>query len=536
MISEQILADDYFRRQQHPEYQLTDQRMDSLWETVGKQVKDAMVDRFDIRELLAYIKKVPYKPSSYKDGGGVSTVHNAEKGVFVDEEHQRRYQQEFDRKHYEGRGELTLKKQRKRRFQSDEPLNDGYTGKPLKRDSSTHLDHVVSAKEIHDNQAVRLFMTDDERNDMATSDPNMVFTNSSLNHSKGEHDLRKWSKTKGKDGKTKGEHYGVNEEEAFKKNDEARSFVNSTIKKAKFKEVAGASHTRGMMVARSQMIGVIVYYASEIFTNEMKRYAKNWGAYNSIHERLSALKESAGRIKEAVQEKVVDLKSILKDVISAGIQGYVSGVVGTLVTALINTVATTVAKLGQVLQTGITSLVGVVKTWLTNPENLSREELVKDSVKTIGVSLSAVLGFVAEEAIKNALKPTALAPFSTAIGIVGGILVTGCLSGLIMYAVDHFTEIIAKVKDFIRITKKSSAQIKAEFEEALQKIDDAYQAVLQEIEEYYERLGRLQELAYDVLATASELLATSAKYAKASGVEDRKILKTSQQVDDYFLS
>ncbi|MNW41844.1 hypothetical protein D3C74_189980 [compost metagenome] len=156
---------------------------------------------------------------SYKNGGNVTTLHNAEKGIFANKADEDQYTEAFDRGNYE----KDFPKKRKLNFQTSIEITDDYTGKVLKKDGTTHLDHVISAKAIHSNNGARLYMNAEQRDEMATSERNLAWTDSSLNQSKNDKDLEQWMDRENKrsPGKTNAQHYEINREAAVKKNIEA---------------------------------------------------------------------------------------------------------------------------------------------------------------------------------------------------------------------------------------------------------------------------------------------------------------------------
>ena len=63
------------------------QLLDKYKETVGTTI----IQQFGLRPFF----------DNYKDGGNVTTLHNAETGVFANNQDAERYNQSFDRKNYE---------------------------------------------------------------------------------------------------------------------------------------------------------------------------------------------------------------------------------------------------------------------------------------------------------------------------------------------------------------------------------------------------------------------------------------------------
>ena len=222
------------------------QLLDKYKETVGTTI----IQQFGLGPFF----------DNYKDGGNVTTLHNAETGIFANNQDAERYNQSFDRKNYE----KDFPKKRKEKFKTNSEILDDYTGKNLAKDGTTHLDHVVSAKAIHDNNKARLYMDDEQRNVMATSDPNLAWTDSSLNQSKSDKDLNDWMDQRNRKNpdKTNADHYEVDRGAASKRHNEANEHINKTIKKAEVKyytkNVAATGADQGLRMAKKQALGMFL--------------------------------------------------------------------------------------------------------------------------------------------------------------------------------------------------------------------------------------------------------------------------------------
>ncbi|EAL9807218.1 hypothetical protein D0Y22_09235 [Campylobacter jejuni] len=196
--------------------------------------------------------------------------------------------------------------------------------------------------------------------------------------------------------------------------------------------------------------------------------------------------------------------------------------------------------MGKILQDSVTTLIGAFKMWTKNPNNLDKATLAKETIKMISLGVSASVGIIAEEGIKTTLASTALAPVADPIGIVGGILVTGISSAVLIYVMDNFGKIMKKFKDiwdtFAYGLTKSREEIIESYNKAAKAIDESYQLVLHDIQVYYDRMDQLATLAYDVTQSASSQLEASVNYARAAGVPEEEILHNIDEIDDYFLS
>ncbi|WP_136796206.1 hypothetical protein [Desulfosediminicola ganghwensis] len=79
-------------------------------------------------------------------------------------------------------------------------------------------------------------------------------------------------------------------------------------------------------------------------------------------------------------------------------------------------------------------------------------------------------------------------------------------------------------------------QMKAEMDAFLAKLNEAQQKVVAAINAEYDRLGKLTEAAFDFGRNEALLLQASADLAKAYGVEERLVIATHSQLDDFMLS
>lgn len=537
-MNEAILEDDFFKNMNtKDEYNTDNQQMESFWSVLKNQLTTETVQRFGIEKVLNALEGTGGL-SDYKDGGNVSTIHNAKNGVFVDSEHERRFNAAYDRKNYEGRGDRKLSAQRKKMFTENEEIYDAYTHKKLNKDGRTHIDHITSAKEIHEMDAARLYMTDDERNDMATADSNMAAIDGRMNQSKGEKSMEEWLK-KEKDGQTNAERYDVDEAEAMRLRRRSQLGIKGKVVLAAGREVSMASFSSGVAQAKKQVIGLLMHYGTSIFLEEVQSYAANWKNYSRIAERLDALKAMGGRIKDRLIEKVKDIKNIIKEVFASAKEGFISGIVGTIVTTLINMVATTVKSVGKILQDSVTTLIGAFKMWTKNPNNLDKATLAKETIKMISLGASASVGIIAEEGIKTTLASTALAPVADPIGIVGGILVTGVSSAVLIYVMDNFGKIIKKFKDawndMMYGLQRTKREILETYNKALAAVDETYRGILSDIKDYYDKMDNLALLAHDMNLSGEEQVSASIAYARASGVDDSELFHNVDEAKKFFL-
>lgn len=541
-LSEILLEDDFFRKLNTEEaFHVEETQMESFWNVLSQQVSTQVISQFGIGRLLDLAEIGD--TDSYLTGGAVSTVHNAENDVFVSKEHQKRYNAAYDRKNYEGRKnsegqDNRISTIRKKDFQQRENIIDGYTGKELTKDGRSHLDHVVAAKRIHSNNRARLFMTDDQRNDMAMDEKNLTFTDSSLNQSKGEHKLSDWRKTtQKKQEKNNEERFGIKPELADKVEARAEKHVQVTVNKAQLAELKQASLKQGMTQMKRQLIGLVLHKLSKVIIFEMKSLVRQWKNFVNTEARIIYFKERMQFVKNNILDSLRNLKD---ELIGTSIDGFLSGIIGTLITTLINSFITTSARLGRIIQDGLTSILKGFKLLVTNPENLEKDDLIERVIKLIGVGVSVSTGLILTDLIDKQLSAYLPNQIANPIASVIGALFTGSMSAVIIHLVDNFDQVIRTVnQNWRNITTQltnSKSEIINTYQQAISGIDDEYQLLLQNIAIRYQELDRLSELAFGINSLANVQFEHSVDYAKAMNVDSTKMLQTPNDIDSFFLN
>lgn len=137
-----------------------------------------------------------------RDGGAVTTTHNFDKGITSTTSDKAKYEQMRESRAMTGNEWKEHRKQsgydrdfaekRKDAFQERSVLHDEYTGRSLPKNGRTHLDHVVSAREIDTNAGMNLHLSKEERVQSALKDDNLAFTSDSINASKNDHKMEDW--------------------------------------------------------------------------------------------------------------------------------------------------------------------------------------------------------------------------------------------------------------------------------------------------------------------------------------------------------
>lgn len=511
---------------------INDEEINSFFKIIRKEVLSTIVSQFGLSKVY----------DTFQDGGNVTTLHNARKDIFAvqNQELKKQYTTEYNKETRKKIYEKNFPNMRKQAFQNNEKVLDSYTNKELHKDGRSHLDHVTSAAAIHKNDQARLFVTDEERGKMAVNKKNLVFTDGSLNQSKGEHNVKEWMERKSnKREETNAEHFKVDKNSVRKVANTSEKHIKKTVAISEMKyygkNISKTSIKQGLNMAQKQAVGVILIEITDLFFNFTVLFLKNWNQYRSMIERKDAFLEG---IKKSIDSLKQKLPLILENTLGSGFSGFISGTFSNIVNTLINMIVTTSAKFAKLLNDTFHIVIRVIKLIKNRPDNMTTEELNKEIFKLISLSLTASLGIILVEGIKHALIATPLLPISDSVAEVISAILMGIISASLIYAVDHFDEIlhaVGKSFEYIKYNSKVSAEsIRENYEKILLQLDNTYLNILISIENQYEQHNQLAELAYDMNNLSHIRLKHSVNYAKENKVPSKETLTSITEIDQFF--
>lgn len=363
-------------------------------------------------------------------GGDVDTIHNVRQ---IGKDEQMRYKNKRNEEAYNNRGEYNPKnyhshpnyintnaqysKQRK-----EGTLIDGYTGEKLNPRISHDLDHIVSAKEIHEERGRILsrLKGEDLANDPET---NLTPTNYHTNRSKGQKNMDEYLEKKG-------EEYTEEQQERMREKDRAaRKAYNEKINRAYytspafFKDTAKAAGKVGVAMGLRQALGLVFSEIWFAVRDEIKQGKEDGKAlFNSI----------AVGVKKGLENAKLKYKELWHKFI----EGAVGGVLASLTTTLCNIFFTTAKNVVRIIRQSWASLVEATKILLFNPDFLPFGERFRAAAKIIATGASVVAGTM----VGDLIAKTGVA----AIPVVGDIvktfcstLITGILSCSLLYLLDR---------------------------------------------------------------------------------------------------
>lgn len=528
------LIDNDFKELLFKKEPIEDTVVDSLFEVCKKEITIQIISQFGLSQIY----------DNYKDGGNVTTMHNAKNGVYSDEEIKERFEKKYDQNLRKELYEKDFKKMRKDTFQNtDSPLFSDYTGKELTKDGRTHIDHVVSAAEIQRNDDARLYMSDKKRGEMAVDSKNLAWSESSLNQSKSDKDLKEWMNSPNKNNPeiSNKERYDINDEKANAKYVEAREHVDTTVKEQKknyYKEnIKKTSINQGFNMAKKQAIGIIIYEFTNEFWSFAVPFAKKWNSFANMKERFDYFKEGIERAFQNIKNRA---SHIFKSTIASFTDGFVGGVFSNIVTVAINTFATTVKSFAKILNDGVNGIIRAIKMLIHRPEGMTKQQAIKEVIKILSTTIVISIGAILTEAFSTYLKTTPFAPFSDIIASIIGAVLTAIISATLVYTIDNIGKIVGKIGEAFSDIKYgitvNSKEIAERYNRISQKLDDMYFQILNSIRVEYEKLNKMTELAYDCQNIASVQFGYSIEYARISGVKENQILKSKNEIDNYFLN
>lgn len=519
----------------------------------------------------------------YKDGGNVTTFHNYKNKIFSDKESKEKYefqqknQTNFQRSDYDqdvikkkrfgkdviisrslsnlnkrvyqeinGNQETSkkYKESRNSKNQLSGLVNNHMVGKGIIKDGynsenllsvkqnnkdNVHNDHILSLKKLSTDDAFNFYLPRDEQKKFVNSSQNLTFTTGPANQSKGELEGTKWGNKINKDGRTNAERFNKNIEEIELKEKQAKKSLNKKIKVNKLKKqskVVTTSFSSGAKMGMKEMLGMLLYDLQNEFFKEMKYYFNNLKDFHKNKVKWQELKLCFSRIKDKVFSRA-------KSYFVGFSTGFISGFLGNILTVIINTFKTTYKRLAKLIGETFNGLVKSVKLLLTAENN---ETKYKEALKIFTATVIGALGGIMTESLITYLRTTPFSIFSELIGATVGGILTAMTVATTMYMIDDFKGFIDSLKGIFTKDKYSQEELKAKFEELLNKIDEEYSIILKRIRREYLKLNEITLKAFDMKISTNERLTNTAIYASTMNVKENEIVEDLEDIDDFFFN
>lgn len=456
-------------------------KLDALLNKAQSDLIQSIVGPLGIGKLVSAYDKV---------GGNVDTIHNARNNIYATQEaHQA----------YEERGEYNknvsdaahkhenYKAQNERHTINKETVGaeDVYTKERIYSDQKMDLDHVVSAKNTHDDRGRVLAGINTEN--LANIDENLTPTTASINRSKKQKSPEEFASYLENTAVARKEKITELSQKEFLTDKEKNEFrklkqldsVDPDAVRAKGKLAQDAQDklinetyyygdqfrkdllhsgvNEGVKMGAQQAVGVLLV---ELFTasmDEIKDAFKNGKQGGGL---IEDIKIRLGRISKRVALK-------WKDAIEGFGAGLISGFISTIVTTIINIFVTTGKRLVRMIREGFFSLLKALKVMLFPPDGLTYTQAAHEGMKLIASGGLIIGGIALEEIIEKWLVVNI--PFLSPIVSLLTTIIVGAITGismaLVCYLIDKMDLLgVVKIERDMFIIKALDETIDASLE------------------------------------------------------------------------
>lgn len=396
---------------------LRDERLQQLMESCQQEVLRQIIGPFGLTPAMF----------DDKNGGNVTTQHNAELGIFAKDS------EEFKRSDYDY---AAAKREKMREAVQNSSMNsqdfeDQYTGKrePTRRINSegkqvmnAELDHTIPIKTIHGQGG---WMKDKEgRTKLSSSKENLNYTTHETN--------------RGKSAKSPDEALsvanGFNKERIDPIVKVAKKAIEkelpSTTDRLKYhgKELAKEGAKEAGKNAMRQALGILLHEFVNGSFVEIKALLSERKSEENLIDRLVA------SLKRVMNRVIKKFKSALDAAIQGGVQGFISN----LLTFLINNLITTSKKIVTIIRESMQSLWRAIKLMVNPPEQMSALEITREVTKIIALAVTTGLGMLLNESVKGFIMTIpVLMPIADMLATALTAIMTGISGALIVYAIDR---------------------------------------------------------------------------------------------------
>lgn len=355
-------------------------------------------------------------------GGDVDTIHNVRQ---VGRDPQMAYKNKANQEAYDSRGAYDsheyhsdkyyiAKNRQVSQLKKDGGLKDAYTGAQVARNEKSDLDHVISAKSIHDDPGRVLAGL--KGTDLANSDENLKNTNPHTNRTKKALSMEEFLKRYGDEYTEEQKANMLSQDRAARKAYEARIAKAYYTSPEFAKDMTKAAGNVGLKMGLRQALGFVF---AEIWFSVKEEFHKL-----SAPLQLDALFESIG---SGIKRGFENAKAKYGQLLSKFKEGAVAGVLSSLTTTLCNIFFSTAKHIVKIIRQAYVSLVQAAKVLFINPDNLPFGERMRAVVKILSVGASVVAGGLVSELISK--TPVGAIPVvGEIVQTFCGTLVTGILS------------------------------------------------------------------------------------------------------------
>ena len=376
-----------------------------------------------------------------KYGGDVDTIHNVRQ-IGIDPE--MTYKDPRNALNYANRGEYSsadyhsdpnfAKTKHDKRNEYFENGNtdflDEYTGKtnlgflgksknaPSQRNAN--LDHIISAKSIHDDRG--RVLTEIDGKILANSPDNFAWTNEKLNKSMGADEIPVYLEKHPEIDETTRNRMMARYNKAKRAYDQKITRVYYTSKTF-WQNTGTAAAKLGLTIGLRQVLGLV--------------FTEIWF---TVKDAIVTCKKDGKplftSIANAVKTGLKNAKKKFKDLWDKFIEGAIAGVLSSLVTTLTNIFFTTAKNIIKIIRESFASLSQATKILLINPDSYPLGERFAAAAKVLATGASIVAGSMLQELLQK--TPVGDIPLvGDILPTFLGSLLTGIMSCSFLYLLDH---------------------------------------------------------------------------------------------------
>lgn len=465
-----------------------------------------------------------------KHGGEVDTIHNARNGVWATEQEKQRFEKRGDYNpdpYHQHENYIETGRRDKATHLAGE-LHDPYRNTTLSAAQKRNLDHVISAKEIHDDAGRVLAGLDGV--ELANQSSNLQTTHESINKSKGQTPINDYlrdlpeligrSETKlakdrarlatlprdtpeqqhnarvledqiRKDENKIETLKAIDPDEMRKRDEAARAPYNEQINRAYYtsskfwKQSASASLDAGLKMGARQMLGLVLAEVWFELRGQVPALLEKLKHKFDFETFIDSVNSTLKGIWTRVQKRFTDFLIGFKD-------GVFAGVMASATTTLFNVFATTKVMAVKIIREVWGQLVKAIKLMIFNPEQLGFVDLCKAVTSLMSLGAATVVGTM----VHAQLLPLCSFPFGGELVAFASALVTGVVTLGLNYFLLH-SPVAHKLWAFIESIMPHAGVVKH------------FESVNAELDRYLTELSKLEFNldAYELEAFSLTLMA-----------------------------
>lgn len=327
-------------------------------------------------------------------GGDVDTIHNVRA---MKEDDQLRYKNANNERNYQERGPYnshlyhsdkgyTERNRELKQQKMKGELIDAYTGAAIAPNEKFDLDHVISAKEIHEDPGRILAGLSGE--ELANSPENLQATNQRTNRSKKADSMGEFLERRG-DEYTEEQKAQMREKDAKARKDNNHKIALTYYTGTRFlKDTALAAGNVSFRMGIRQALGFVF---AEVWFSVKAELQK----IDSHFEVQALLEAIAGGVKRGFE----NAKDKYREILTRFQEGALAGALSSIVTTVCNIFFTTAKNVVNILRQSFSSVVQAGKILLFNPDNLPLGERLRAALKILATGASVVMGAILGEVV-----------------------------------------------------------------------------------------------------------------------------------------